>query len=476
MADVQVKTYGVNDPNDPFIKDGLENFTANLGTEMDKRNHSNFVNNKHLSRGSAPVELNAMYRTDWMSGKVVDIVPNDMTREWRSFISEDLETEDRERLEKEERRLGLVHNWNLAHKWARLYGTAFIVMSIDDGKDPKEPVDIESLKEGCLKHIKVLDRHRIQRGYEVELNPLNANFGMPLTYRLNETTIAIHHSRVIRFDAVQIPFEEFRRNNYWSDSVLDRLYESITNFNTAADSAAGMIYESNVDIIKIKGLMQYLSTPEQEKLLRKRFSLAGTLKSNNNMLLLDSDEAFESKNNTFSGLPDLIAKYLEILAAASDIPATRLLGASPTGLNATGEGDLKNYYDKISSDQNFEYRPKLDVFDKILAKSVGIKDDYSILEYEFNSLFQMSPAEQATIDYNNAQRDQTYLDQGVLLPSMVAEQLNQAGTYTSITTEHIKQLQEEEKDADNSNAFTNIGELESVEETENEEDEGGEDI
>ena len=73
---------------DKEYRDGLENLMAGLGNGQDKRAQSSFVNNKLLSAQGNEVELNAMYRTDWLCGKVVDIIPDDMTREWRKFSGE----------------------------------------------------------------------------------------------------------------------------------------------------------------------------------------------------------------------------------------------------------------------------------------------------------------------------------------------------------------------------------------------------
>lgn len=426
---------------DQLLKDGLENLVAELGTERDKRANSRFVNGKRLSADGMQDELNAMYRTDWLSGKVVDIIPNDMTRKWRSFIG-DLEPKTIKMLEDEESRLQLRSMFNEAHKWARLYGTAFIIMSVDDGNTPDRPLDINKVKKGGLKHIKVVDRHRMSNADVAPIaDPFNPSFGLPEFYRLNETSIKIHHSRVIRFDGVKLPWDEFRRNNYYSDSVLDRLYEAITNLNTSTDSSASMIYETNVDIIKVEGLMSYLQTAQGEDLLRKRFALASMLKSFNNMLLMDNKEEYQNKTNSFASLPDLIDRFAQVVTAGADVPATRLLGSSASGLNATGEGDLKNYYDKISADQITEYKPRLDVFDVIMAKSLGLSDDAD-LSYEFNSLFQMTPKEQAEVDFNNSQRDQIYLTNGVIDELTVAKELQQNGTYSNITDEYIKELEE----------------------------------
>lgn len=449
------------------LSDGLENLVAQLGTEQDKRHHSRFVNNKQLSLSGNREELNALYRTDWAAGKIVDIIPDDMTREWRSFTG-DMEPKIIERLVDEENRLKLRTMFNEAHKWSRLYGTAFIVMSIDDGQTPDTPLDISKIKKNGLRHIKAVDRHRINNA-EIQpvSDPMDSNYGFPEFYRFVDTSIKIHHSRVLRFDGVTIPFDEFRRNDYNSDSVLSRLYDALTNMATVTNGSASMIYESNVDIVKVKGLMNHLASADGESLLRKRFGLAKVMKSFNNMLLLDNEEEFTSKSNKFAGIPDLLDKFALFLSAASDIPATRLLGSSASGLNATGEGDLKNYYDTVRSDQIATYKPLLDYFDQIMAKSLGINEED--LEYEFNSLFQMTPKEQSDIEFVNAQRDALYLDRDIVSEVTVAKDLKQNATYKNITDEDIDELEEEDDDF-NINPAKEISSAEQENEAEEEEE------
>jgi len=431
----------IMDSDQTALKDSLENLVAELGTNQDKRSHSTFVNSKRLSADGNQVELNALYRTDWLAGKVVDIIPDDMTREWRYF-SGDIEPETVGALVEEEERLGLADAFNQAHKWARLYGTSFIVINVDDGQPVDQPLNLNRVRKGGLKHIKVVDRHRIDRAdlQPIE-NPLDPNYGMPVYYRFVNTNVKIHHTRVIRFDAVKLPFDEFKRNNYMSDSVLDRIYEALTNFNTIAAGSASMVYESNVDVMQVKNLMGYLQTAEGTSLLQKRFTLADMMKSFNNMLVLDVDEKYDKKQNSFASIPDLLNAHALFLAGASDVPATRLLGSSASGLNATGEGDMKNYYDVIRSKQSKDYKPKLDFFDIIMAKSLGIPDEAD-LDYKFNSLFQMTPKEQADTDFIIAQRDQIYLDKGVVPEYTIAKELKQNSTYTNLTDEHIDELEE----------------------------------
>jgi len=426
---------------DDELSDGLENLVAQLGTEQDKRSHSRFVNKKQLSLAGNRSELDALYRTDWLAGKIVDIIPEDMTREWRKFVG-DIEPDSIKILDDEENRLDLRSNFSTAHKYARLYGTAFIVMAIDDGQTPDKPLEFSRISEGSLKHIKSIDRHRVNQTEVIPIqDPLNRNFGMPEFYRFVETSTVIHHSRVLRFDGVELPFDEFRRNDYNSDSVLSRLYDAITNFNTTSDSAASMVYETNVDVLKVNGLFNYLQTADGEKTLRKRLTLTGMLKSFNNMLVLDSSDEFSTKTNTFAGLHELLSKYALFLSAASDIPATRLLGSSASGLNATGVGDMKNYYDTVRAAQISKYKPKLDYFDEIMRLSLGMPEDMD-MSYQFNSLFQMTDKELSEMQKINAERDALYLDRDVITEAAVAKELKQSSTYTNITDDDIEMLEE----------------------------------
>ncbi len=421
--------------------DGLQNLMANLGTSKDKRAASEFVLSKDLGNAGQRETLTALYRENWVAGKIVDIIPDDMTREWRKFTG-DLKPEDKEKLSEEEERLDISGVFNEAHKWGRLFGTSLAVMSIDDGQEPDKPLKIENIKEGGLRFINVVDRGRVNTNEVTPIaDPMDKNFGMPEFYRFNDSATIIHHSRVLRFEGVKLPFEEFRRQGYFNDPILARLLDAIINFNTASDSSASMIYESNVDIFKINNLMNMMENPKQVKLLQKRFSLVNTLKSFNNCVLLDANEEHTSKTNTFAGLKDLLEAYEGIIAAGGDIPATRMFGSAASGFMATGEGDLKNYYDMLKSDQNTTYRPRLNYLDLILAKSCGLPDDAD-LKYEFNSLFQMTPEQEANVRNVNAQTSQIYFDMGLLTEKAIAENLKEEGHY-NITDKMLKLYSDE---------------------------------
>ena len=62
------------------VRDSLSNLAASLGAGRDKAAHDAFA---VVELGRAQVE--AMYRGDWLARVVVDIVPYDAVRAWRSW-------------------------------------------------------------------------------------------------------------------------------------------------------------------------------------------------------------------------------------------------------------------------------------------------------------------------------------------------------------------------------------------------------
>lgn len=435
MSDTATQAQILDNLNDLFTRDGLENLMANLGTSQDKRAYSSFTNGKRLSgyqSGGVCDELNELYQCNWVAGKVIDIIPNDMTREWRSFNGDN--TDYNEALEELDTDFNLSGMFNDAHKWARLYGTSVIIMAVDDGQEPEMKLDVDNLKPGCIRHFKVLDRNMIHQSQEtyVTEDALDPNYGLPEFYSLNNSNQKIHNSRILRFDGVKLPQYLLQYNGYMSDSVLDRLYDPLVDLFTATTGGASMIYNMNVDVFSVEGLMELLQSPNGEALVKKRFSLMGLMKSFQNMIVKDTKETFETKTHSFSGLPQLLDLYLRIISAGTDIPTTRMLGSAPGGLNATGESDLRNYYDMLRSRQKNEYGPLLRYLDPILKAHLGITKEYKCKTL-WNPLRQESAAEKAETQSKNASRDAIYLQEGVVDEVTVAKELKNDSVYTQMS-------------------------------------------
>ena len=403
-----------NDKKPVSLFDGLSNLATGLGTVKDKATSNQW---NHSGRNYDHVTLSVRYREDWLSQKVCQIVPQDMTREWRKFESEQAGEADKA--------FEVDKLFREAYKWARLYGTSFIVLDIDDGRSTDKPVNWKNLKPGCLRSMHVVDRTRIVTLGEIDQQPMSVAFGMPDHYQFVNTTTPIHKERLIRFEGTELPIYERQRNLWYSDSILIPLTQQIDNFHTASFAAAQMVQEANTDVIKVTGLANILASEEGTAAMLTRFTDWKSIKSVFGVSILDGDEEFDQKKIQLSGVKDLIWEYLKMVAASVSIPATRFLSSSPDGMNATGESDLVNYIETLQGLHKDIFVPRLKVVDKLLAAHFGLNEEE--FKYEWNCIFPESAAQKAERQARKQEGMAVLTEAGIISRESALEELKDYG-------------------------------------------------
>ncbi|MCL2829854.1 MAG: DUF1073 domain-containing protein [Betaproteobacteria bacterium] len=414
--------------------DTLQNLVAGMADRRDKMSYGRYV----MPRAIDHIELEAMYRTNWLVRKIVDIPADDMTREW---IEHETETpaEKLDPLRQLEKTLAVREKVRDLLVWGRLYGGAAMIINVV-GQNPETPLVLESIRQDQKVLLHVFDRWRLGFDGEIASNLNSAAFGEPEFYTVAQTAQRVHRSRMIFARGAKLPFLTFIQNGYWHDSIVQALYDALSRYDTVTQGAASMFFEAVVDVLRIEGLGNMLGSDMGTEQVQKRFELAGTMKSFNRMLLLDAQDEYAQKTNTFSGVRDVIERFMLEISGAADIPATRLFGQSPAGMNSTGDSDIRNYYDRIKALQEAELRPGLELLYQVLYRVAlgGYPDDLII---NFEPLWQLTDAEQAALEKTRAERDAIYLNGAVLTEVQVLKQLQEKGTY-NITDEDIHLAEE----------------------------------
>lgn len=172
-------------------------------------------------------------------------------------------------------------------------------------------------------------------------------------------------------------------------------------------------------------------------------------RSNRGLMLLDNGgEELVQLNTPLSGLHELQAQAQEHQCSVTRIPAMILTGISPTGMNASSEGEIRSFYDWISSQlESFWYHP-MDICLQILQLHMWGEIDETIT-FEFNPLWQVSALDAATIRVNNANADAVYLDRSVVSPEETRERLaaDPDSGYAGIDVEDLPEVVESEDPA-----------------------------
>lgn len=394
------------------MSDTLSNVVANLGTSRDKAYHSDYA-----TPCVTDIDLINAYRGAWLPRKIVDIPALDACRRWREWQADE---DQIEKIENLERQLKVREKVKEALTKARLFGGAAIYIGTGDG-DPSRPIS-EGAK---IKHLTVLTRQRLIAG-DMEVDPDSGNYGLPAHYTIASTAIQVHPSRIVRLIGAPLPDNEdamFATGSMWGwgDSILTAVFEAVKQADSTTANIASLVFEAKVDVVKIPDLMAKLASDDTFKNeLIRRLTLAGQQKGINGMLMLDAEEEYQQKSANFSSLTDILLAFMQVVSGAADIPMTRLLGQSPGGLQATGDNDMRNYYDRVSAMQELDMRPALETLDNlIISNALGTRPPD--VWYKWASLWQTTDKEQAEIGKSIADTIKTLADTKLIPDDALSE-------------------------------------------------------
>lgn len=391
------------------VRDGaLTNFMTGRGTSVDRSAHNWWSRSYFM-----PEQVEAAYLASWLMRKVVDVPAEDQTREGRDW---DADSADIEKIEAEEKRLSYWQVVRAALTNGRLGGGAIF---INTGDNPAAPLP-ENVSLGQVVKLVPLHRtHLTLGGMDDDL--LSPYYGEPVHFRVNTPQRPlIHASRLVIFKGEPVPGISFStwEDRFWGQSIVQVVDKAVKDATTATDGFASLIDEAKVDVFTMPGMYETLGQPGGEAKFMAALQATATGKSIHRMLALGEGETWETRELTWAGMPDMIKTYLAVVAGAADIPATRLLGKSPDGMNATGEGDLTNYYDGIASRQESDLRPALEHLDKVMLPSAGVDPK---LPWNFSPLRVLTPQQMAEVENKEAQSLQIYVNSGLWPDSVLSE-------------------------------------------------------
>lgn len=407
--------------------DSYKNVLKGLNTTRDPMTHSEFVAEK-----LSDTELDNLYHGDDMAARSCDTVPEEMLRRGFTVKSSDMDSDDLKKINDALIDLDVKSKFVDAATWARVFGGCVVYIGADDGaKGPAlaEPLRVDSIKK--LDHLNVIDkRHALPEKWYTD--PSERKYGQPETYTINSdgsggnVSVApheVHETRLIRFDGLRCSATYRQLNNGWGLSLLNRMHKILRSFDLSFQSLGNLMIDANQGIFKMKDYFEAIATNNLQ-LIQNRFMTMDIGRSDIRSVVLDADkEDFQRQNFNWSGIKEPYTLLMLRLAAAAKQPVTVLMGQSPAGMDATGESDIRWFYDQTESHRSFYLDPKLKQLIRLvtLAKD-GPTGGKELEEYTINypSLWQPTQKEDAEIKELLSWADKNYAEIGVLTPDEIA--------------------------------------------------------
>ena len=431
--------------------DGFINSLAYLGeaNELEKANDYE----RHTITRDFEL-LTVMYRENWLTKRIIDLPCEDMTRAWYS-ISSEIEQDKLDEVAKLEAKHNVKQEITNMMRWARLYGGAAAVMVIKGQEDMlDQPLDFDTLVPGCFRGLIVVDRtNGLYPSIELEEDMDDPEYGYPKYYNvitdtLSGETLRVHHSRLLQARGRMLPIQEEINEDYWGASEIEHIYEELQKRNATSANIAQLVFQANVSAMKIGNFGEAMATGTdqmKQKIMQAIFDM-NRIKNSSGLLVMGADDNYEQHPYSFAGIAEVYEAFMLDMAGAAEIPATKLFGRSPQGMNSTGESDMNNYYEKLAQLQEIQLRPAIEKLLPVMAMSLWgeIPEDMEIV---FKPLATTTPAERAEIMSKQAATITQAFSAGIISQKMALRELQEQGksigAWTNITDEDIERADDE---------------------------------
>jgi phage-related protein (TIGR01555 family) len=387
--------------------------------------------------------------------KMSEVIAKEMTRKWIKLTStgDDDKSEKLQLLEKALTKYKVKALFRKAAELDGFFGRGQIYIDVKKPSGEIASTDADELKTPLLRAKAKITKDALVGFKIVEPvwtypsaynsdNPLANDYYKPTSWYVMGKTV--HSSRMIMFCSREVPDLLKASYNFGGISLSQLAEPYVNNWLRTRDSVGDLVHSFSMSGIKTN-IADVLSGGGGEALFA-RAQLFNNMRDNRGLFLVDKDsEEFFQFNTPLSGLDALQAQAQEQMASVSSIPLVKLLGITPSGLNASADGEIRVFYDWIHSVQEAMFTDPLNLILEIIQLSEFGEVDADI-GFEFNSLWQLSEDEQATVRKTDADTDAVLITAGVISPDDARERLISATDNYYHSLEANPEIDDEEVD------------------------------
>lgn len=313
-------------------------------------------------------------------------VADDLTREWITITGGDETDPERiaELQDAQESRFGLRRVFRDAATMTGYMGGCFVYVDTapDDPGLPLRICDFSAeIEKGSPIAFKIIDPVNVSPGEYNSNDPLRADFMQPLWWWVLGRKV--HGSRLLRMVDNEPPTLLKPCYNFLGIPEAQILWDYVLHWNKVRVAAVDLMEKVSLLVVKTDCRNEF-STADGVAMMDARMAALQRYRDNNSVFLCDNEDDVVNLQTSIAGVSDMVRQSQEIIAAIRRVPAVKLFGISPSGFNATGESDIRNYYDYLKSQQEIR-RPAIQKCLEAIQIVLWGKIDPSI-SFKFNEL------------------------------------------------------------------------------------------
>jgi len=248
-------------------------------------------------------------------------------------------------------------------------------------------------------------------------NPLKPDFYQPSEWYVMGQRV--HADRLLIVRSREVPDILKASYNFGGLSMSQMAKPYVDNWLRTRQSVSDLLHAFTVFVLKTN--FNALAADVGAMMARIAAFVLG--RDNKGVMLIDKEsEDLTNISAPLGSLDKLQAQAQEQMASVSQLTLIWLLGITPTGLNATAEGEIRVQYDRIKSLQEKVFGAILtDALEIIQLSEFGEIDPG--IGYEFLPLWELDDAGRAAVEKTKADTDAVYMTEGVVTNDEVRDRL-----------------------------------------------------
>lgn len=374
----------------------------------------------YASQSFIGYQLCALLAQNWLISKCCLIPAKDATRNGYEITVNDgteVAPEVLDAIRKKDVEYRLNYNLIQFVQMGRVFGIriAMFIVESDDPEYYKKPFNPDGVMPGSYKGISQIDPYWItpQLDGDSAANPADINFYEPTWWIINGKPIHRTHLVIFRTEEVA----DILKPTYIFGGVPipQKVAERVYAAERVANEAPLLAMTKRTDVIKADMAMATAEYPG----FAARVKQWVYNRDNYGIKTIGIEEDMMQFDTSLADLDDVIMTQYQLVAAASNIPVTKLMGTVPKGFNATGEFDESSYHEELESVQSHDLTPLIERHHLLLIRS-EICPQFKIKPFHttvaWNELDAMTAKEQAELNKFNAEAGRFLIESGAISP------------------------------------------------------------
>ena len=341
---------------------------------------------------------------------IAETTATEATRNWITFESRDGSDKSGEikEIEAEFDRLGLKDATRRICEHDFYFGRAHMFMEFGEVEGPELTKDIgdghsdlsaRKVGKGDLGSLVVVEPvWCYPQGYNTS-NPLASDFYKPSQWFVYGKPV--HKSRLLTFVSREVPDLLKPSYAFAGLSMTQMVRPYVDNWLDTRQGVTAIVKAFSTFVLSTD-MTSVMAGGAGDSFLN-RIASFNAIRTNSGVLAIDkTGEDFKNVSAPISGLEGIQAQALEHIAAIAQMPLIKFTGISPSGLNATGDQEMRCWEDRILAYQEAFLRPHLTTIVRFVQLSLFGKVDDALV-FNFVPLMELTDQEEADLRRTRAE-------------------------------------------------------------------------